>query len=37
VLGSSEAAVGVEVASKFDWAAAIANETTRLRPAGDGI
>ena len=32
VLGSSEAAMSVEIASKLDWAAAIANETMRLRP-----
>jgi cytochrome P450 len=34
ILGSSEAASSVEMASKLDWAAAIANETMRLRPVG---
>ena len=32
VLGSSEAATGVEMASGLEWTAAIANETMRLRP-----
>ena len=34
MLGAAEAATGVEMASKLDRAAAIANETMRLRPVG---
>ena len=32
VLGSSEAATDVDMASRLEWAAAVANETMRLRP-----